>query len=140
LYIRKFSLIKEISWLAAFLAIGFVVEMLFLNAGILIPSRSEKPFFDIFLPPLWLLCLWLLFATSMRTSLKLLFHKKWLGYLVSLIFAPASYYAGDILNTDIDIGTPLLLNLSIIGVTWLCAMGFIFMMQRYYFEDIFNDY
>jgi Protein of unknown function (DUF2878) len=74
----------------------------------------------------------------MRTSLRLFFEKKRIGYLCSLIFAPASYYAGDRLNVNISLGAPLILHLSIIALTWLGAMRLIFTLKEYYFEDIFR--
>jgi hypothetical protein len=139
-YIPTFSLAKELSWLLVFFFTGLAVETLFLNTGVLIFEHSEKLISSLFLPPPWLLCLWLLFGTSMRTSLRLLFEKRWIGYLSALIFAPASYYAGDKLNISVEIGTPLVLHLSIIAFVWLCAIGFIFIVKKYYFEDLFNDH
>jgi hypothetical protein len=137
-YTPRFYFAKEVRWLAVFFSIGMVIETFFLNTGVLVTSDTENRFLDLFLPPIWLLCLWLLFGTSMRTSLKLLFEKKWIGYLGSLIFAPASYYAGDVLNVTISIGTPLILYLSIIALAWLCTLWLVFIVQHYYFEDIFQ--
>lgn len=44
--------------------------------------------------PLWLLCLWLLFATTLRHSLRWLLQKPLLAAAAGAVFGPTTYWAG----------------------------------------------
>jgi hypothetical protein len=136
--ISAFKLKKEIYWLVLFFSIGAAIETLLLNIGVLNLKSDRYRLLGATLPPLWLLCLWILFATSMRTSLIFLFDRKWLGYLSAFLLAPASYYAGDKLNENVEIGSPTLFNLIIIGFLWMLVMSMVFTIKQRYFEDVFR--
>jgi len=139
---KKFSLIREIFWLALFIVLGFICESAFFNSGILYKtdltssSTLELSLNQFIFPPIWLLCLWALFSISMRTSLLFILNKPLLAYALIIVMSPCSYYAGAKLNTQVDIAQPLILNLSIIGLTWVFVMASIIVIKRHYFKDI----
>jgi hypothetical protein len=139
LYSREFFLKKEIYWILIILIIGFLIEMLFFSLGVL-HTDIKTPYLTYFIiSPPWIICLWLLFATALRTSLSFLFNRPWLAYLATAIMAPCSYLAGSHLNTQVDINKPIILSLAIISMVWVCALWVFTHIKHFYFEDIFYD-
>ncbi len=140
LYSDKFLLKKEIFWLMVIIIIGFCIETLFFSSGILYEYIHPAVPMHFVAPPLWIIYLWLLFATALRTSLSFLFNKHWIVYLVTAIAAPSSYFAGDHLNTTVNINEPIAISLVIIGLVWIFTLWIIKNLKHYYFEDIFHGY
>lgn len=133
----KFSLKTEVSWLLLCLALGLIYETIFINSGILYQTGADTlaVFGGVQLPPAWLLCLWVVFAVIMRTSMTFIFNKPLLTCLLTLAVAPCNYYAGAGLNSQVDIGQPLLLNLSLLGLTWAFAMACLITVYNLHFKD-----
>ena len=141
---NNLSLKLEAYWLSMFLIIGCICESLFFNHGILINTIPNNAIADtasswFILPPIWLLCLWCLFALSMRTSLDFLFNKPIIAYPLIMLGAPSSYYAGTQLSPQVELGLPILLSLPVISVTWLLAFLCIYLIKNYYFKGVNND-
>lgn len=133
---KKLALKQEIAWLMLCLAVGFTCETVFFNSGILelTPAAALPISSGLTLPPIWLLCLWILFAQTLRTSLSFIFSKPLITCLLALLFAPCNYFAGANLNADVGIGQPLLLNLGLIGLAWALALGSLIAIHRSYFK------
>ncbi|MCM2679999.1 DUF2878 domain-containing protein [Echinimonas agarilytica] len=75
-----------------FLAIGLVSELIHFHSGVLqLPNHSGP------LPPLWLLCLWPLFATMLLHSLRWLLAKPYLGAVLAAAGGWISYRAGAVI-------------------------------------------
>lgn len=74
-------------WLAA-LVCGFVVDGAMIAVGVLQPVNATVA------PPFWLLCLWVMFATTLMHSLSLLQRSLSLAACVGCIGGPLSYYVG----------------------------------------------
>ncbi len=138
-YSNKFLFVKEVSWIFTILTIGFLIETLFFSMGVLYKDIQTPYLTYLITPPFWILYLWLLFATSLRTSLSFLFNKPWVAYLTTAIMAPCSYFVGANLNTHVDINDPLALSIAIISVVWVFALWVITHIKHFYFEDIFYD-
>ena len=68
------------------------------------------------IPP-WLVCLWLLFATTFSHSLFWLRAFPWLAALMAAVFGPASYWFGSQL-ADAELREPLLGSLAVMAVGW----------------------
>lgn len=134
---KKISLKIEFSWLILCLALGFICETVFFNSGILYKTGGDTPpvFSGLQLPPIWLLCLWVMFAVTIRTSLSFIFNKPLLTCLLTLAVAPCNYYAGARLNSEVDLGQPLLLNLSLLGLSWALAMACLIAIHNLHFKD-----
>ncbi|MDH5353701.1 MAG: DUF2878 domain-containing protein [Gammaproteobacteria bacterium] len=67
--------------------------------------------------PIWLICLWLLFATTFHHSLRWLANHLWLAAVLAAVFGPFSYWAGSQLSSA-DISLPIINSLLIIAAGW----------------------
>ena len=67
--------------------------------------------------PLWLVCLWLLFATTFMHSLLWLRRYLWLAIPLAAVFGPASYWFGANL-TDSELRLPVIESLAIMAAGW----------------------
>jgi hypothetical protein len=67
--------------------------------------------------PLWLVCLWLLFATTFTHSLLWLRRYLWLAVPLGGVFGPLSYWFGANL-TDAELRTPVVASLAIMAAGW----------------------
>lgn len=73
-------------------------------------------------PPLWLVAIWLLFASTLNHSLKWLQQRWWLAALLGAISGPLSYLAGERLGA-------LTLNkelLPVLGIAWGMCLPMLF--------------
>lgn len=67
--------------------------------------------------PLWLACLWLLFATTFQYCLSWLRGYLWIAAVVAALFGPLSYWLGSQL-TEASIASPLQTSIAIMAVAW----------------------
>lgn len=67
--------------------------------------------------PIWLVCLWILFSTTLNHGLVWLHRRLGLASLFGAIFGPASYWAGTRLS-DAQLAEPLIISLSLMAVGW----------------------
>ena len=67
--------------------------------------------------PLWLVCLWILFATTFSHGLFWLNRFPWLAAVFAALLGPASYWLGSQL-TEAWFGLSLFTSLSIMAVGW----------------------
>jgi hypothetical protein len=91
--------------------VGLVCDLLLVNTGVLqLPGGAR-------LQPLWLLCLWPLFATTVPHALRW-FHGRKLGNMAAgALLAPLSYFGGSRL-AGIDLLQPTWLALLLIAIVW----------------------
>lgn len=102
--------------------IGFFCDLLLVNAGVLLLPAGAQ------LQPLWLLCLWPLFATTVPHALRW-FHGRTLHCaLAGALLAPLSYFGGSRL-AGVELVQPTWLALLVIAVLW--SMIFPFLMAVY---------
>jgi hypothetical protein len=83
--------------------------------------------------PIWLICLWVLFATTFMHALSWLRHYLWIAAILAAALGPASYWLGTELS-NAEISAPILLSLSVMALGWsiLFPMG-IYLTRRYLF-------
>ena len=67
--------------------------------------------------PLWLVCLWLLFAMTFMHSLLWLRRYLWLAVPMAAVFGPASYWFGANL-TEAELRLPVIESLAIMAAGW----------------------
>ena len=67
--------------------------------------------------PLWLACLWLIFATTLRHSLDWSRTHRLYGAVLGFVGGPLSYYAGSQLN-EITLAQPLWQTWLLLAVIW----------------------
>lgn len=92
--------------------VGCLWDVLMAQTGVI--SYGDPTLFGI---PVWLVCLWLLFATTFMHALFWMNQHLALAVIFAAIFGPASYWAGSKL-TDAELGLPLMTSLLIMAVGW----------------------
>lgn len=120
----------EILWIWAILLIGIVTESVFFSSGILVYEYQSVDSSFIVLPPAWLLCLWLLFATALRLSLAFMLQKMMLAIALGGAFTPFSYWSGAFLNSQVDLAIPAVNSLLYIALAWAIVFLILFYLLR----------
>ena len=112
IHLRFFSTqMKEAALIAIIIGVGLVVDSFLLRSGLLIsPDKSLWP-------PLWLVCLWGLFATTMNHSLRWFQTHLFASIVMGGIAGTLTYFAGTRL-TDFSLKTPLPFTLLAIVLLW----------------------
>jgi hypothetical protein len=104
------------------LPIALLLEYISVELGLL--AFKVDPF------PLWLVFLWAALLLSLNTSMHFLSRLKfWQVFVVCLVFAPASYWAGARFNV-IDLGLPLWQFWLAYGAMWSAAFTFIVLINQ----------
>ena len=67
--------------------------------------------------PLWLVCIWILFATTYQHGLYWLQGKPVLAALLAAVMGPVSYWSGSQLN-EVALGEPLVFSLIVLAIGW----------------------
>lgn len=116
---------QEWSLITAVGLLGFIIDSILVALGVL----SFEPT-GLFIP-LWLLCLWILFACTLNHSLSWL--KRWplLAVLLGAIAGPSSYFAGSQL-AGVELSTPLLFSLSLIAIIWATLLPALLKVFHYF--------
>jgi hypothetical protein len=115
-------ILSELSLIAIVLVVGVILESVYLWSQVLIRTDGSM------IPPIWLLCIWVLFASTFRYSMSWLRAKLLLAAIVAGVAAPMSYFAGANLNASVSLNENIVFSLAIIGVTW--AIAFPLMMKQ----------
>ena len=119
---------QEAQLIVKLLIVGFLVETIAINTGALVSDvQSDYLAFSSWLPPLWLLCLWVLFATTLSHGLAWLSRRPLLCAVLAILSAPSSYFAGSLLSPYMSLGDSRVLSLLIIGILW--AISFPLVMR-----------
>jgi hypothetical protein len=116
----------EVILLLTALALGFIIDSTLASNGlIMFASGVVLPGFTT----LWMLGLWLGFATTLNSSLQWLFKRSWLAIVFGAIGGPTAYWSGVKLGA-LTLG-PITLSLCAIGACWAIAMGcFVLLIKR----------
>jgi hypothetical protein len=115
----------EITLALATGAFGFLFDSALVAGGVFSPVRDWIP---PPLSPLWMICLWVNFATLVNVSLKWLQGRTLLAALLGAVGGPAAYYAGAQLGAT---GDALSWGgILVLAVAWSGAVPAIFYMAR----------
>ena len=79
---RKILLVVQV------VVLGFFVDSMLIRSGVIVLSS------DLLIPPVWLLCLWVVSSTLPNHSLRWLRSHFYMAALLGALAAPFSYYAG----------------------------------------------
>jgi hypothetical protein len=119
---------KKSEWqlIAIVTVVGSLWDILMAFSGMI--YYADSGFLGI---PIWLICLWALFATTFMHSLSWLGRYLWIAAVFAAVMGPASYWFGSELS-DAYFGTPILISLVVIAVGWatLFPAG-IYLTRRY---------
>ena len=119
---------KNSEWqlIAIVTVVGSLWDILMALSGML--YYADSGFLGI---PIWLICLWALFATTFMHSLSWFSRYLWIAAVFAAVMGPASYWFGSELS-DAYFGTPILISLMVMAVGWsiLFPAG-IYLTRRY---------
>lgn len=113
----------EIALIAVVLLLGVVVDSVLIRSGLLVPPDGSL------WPPLWLICLWGLFATTLNHSMKWFQSHTLFAMVVGGIAGALTYLAGTRL-TDFALKGPQSLTLAIMFVLWGAVFPFCLLLAR----------
>lgn len=122
LYVVREHYRAELVLFLSVVILGFVIESAFITLGTIVYVGA--PLFG-FGPPLWILAMWLAFATLPHGCLNWLRGKWLLQIVLGGLTGPLSYLAGGQLG-GATLPEPVFLSLAIIGVGWAIALPLIF--------------
>ena len=122
LYRMRVHILAEIQLLAGVLILGFVIESIFVALATI--AYVGTPLLG-FGPPLWIMAMWLAFATLPHGCLGWLKGKWVLQIVLGGLTGPLSYLAGGKLG-GATLHEPVLASLAIIGFGWAVALPLIF--------------
>ncbi len=108
-------------------AIGFAVDTTLIALGTFVPARSLLP---QPLSTVWLIALWVDFATILNVSLSWLHDKYLLAGILGAAGGPLAYWAGDRLGA-IEIDRPLFMPLLAISLAWCIVTPVLFGIARW---------
>lgn len=119
---------KNSEWqlIAIVTVVGSLWDILMALSGMI--YYADSGFLGI---PIWLICLWALFATTFMHALSWLNRYLWIAAVFAAVMGPASYWFGSDLS-DAYFGTPILTSLVVMAVGWstLFPAG-IYLTRRY---------
>lgn len=114
LYAHKSKESGELTLILIVASIGVIVDSILQFIGVFIFSETLHL-------PLWLIFLWLCFATTISHSLNFISHSMLHQCLVGAFLAPMSYIAGQQFNV-VNFGVSTLETYMILGVIWAGLM------------------
>jgi len=114
---------REIGLVVLVVALGIMMDSLLIRAGILISADGSL------WPPIWLLCLWAMFATLLCHSMKWFQTHLPVAFLLGGISGTLSYTAGTRL-TDFALREPLWSSLPVIALCWCVTFPFCLMLAK----------
>lgn len=100
--------------------LGICLEVVFIQTGLLHYVDTNNA-----LPPLWIVCLYPLFALVLNHSLKIVKKSSWISFAVGFAAAPFSYLGGASFG-GVTFLYPMLPSLLLIGTGWglyLCLLA-----------------
>jgi hypothetical protein len=111
---------REYAFIALITLWGFTQDFLLMQLQVLAVAEQAWP-------PLWLVSLWVLFATTLNHSLRWFQRHLWLAVLAGGIAGPLSYLAGDRLGA-LQVSIPLL---PVLSLTWALALPLMLLATRH---------
>ena len=118
---------KAVEWylIASVAMTGFMVDNILSRFGIFTFQSPSMLFI-----PLWLACLWVLFATTLSHSLAWLKNRLWLAAVLGAFFGPVSYWVGSKI-ANVVLSTPPTFSLLSISVCWAILLPAFFALVRH---------
>lgn len=114
---------RELYFISAVGVIGLIVEFGFVYFGVLQSPSSSL------LPPLWLLSLWPLFATTLNHSTRWFQGRPGVSVLAGGIAGPVTYYTGTRL-TSYEVVAPFNLSLIKLAIVWMIVFPLVMWLAK----------
>lgn len=116
---------REIKLFLQVVLLGFFVDSLFIYSDVLVGPNAFT------FPPVWLLSLWLVFATTLNHCLSWFQQHLFLAFIVGAVAGPMSYLAGTKM-TEFDMGTPAFQSILIVSVAWSLLFPICLLLAKSY--------
>ncbi len=114
---------SEAGLIVAVVLLGIVVDSLLLRAGLLVSPQGGL------WPPIWLMCLWGLFATTLNHSLKWFQSHAVAAMVVGGLAGAMTYLMGTRL-TDFSLKNPQMLTLMVMFIIWCLVFPFCLLLAK----------
>jgi Protein of unknown function (DUF2878) len=108
-------------------AAGAVLDQVMLNHHLL---QYQSHGWSTSVVPVWILALWMLFATTLNVSLRWLRNRPVITALFGAIGGPMAYLAASKLGAVFIVQTPL--SYIVLSVAWACMMLFLINLSKRY--------
>lgn len=115
---------RELRFVMQAAMIGLTVDLILVNTGLLQPASASS------WPPLWLLCLWPMFATTIGYPLRIFLHHRHVASIAGFCGAPLSYAGGATL-AEIELMQPLWQSMVMIGSLWAALFPFLLSLYQW---------
>lgn len=119
---------KEWSLIIGVSLIGISLDGVWVFSGVLDFPQSQL------MIPAWLVCLWVIFSTSLCHSLSWLKHRLLLASLLGAVAGPSSYLAGAAM-AGVVIAEPRVLSIAFIAIAW----SILFPLALYFSRGVYDD-
>ena len=110
---------KESVWILGVSVLGCLGDTLVVAGGVF---SYAQPFHNTFITPLWYVSIWVLFATTLRLSLRWILESLPIAILFGLVGGPLSFYVSARIGA-IDFQKPIWISLVVLGIAWSIYMG-----------------
>ncbi|TBR38445.1 DUF2878 domain-containing protein [Marinomonas agarivorans] len=121
---------KEWGFIVAFSLVGICIDSLSQALNVIHFSHAIVLTETIQIVPIWMMCLWVAFASTIAHGLFWLHYRFKLALCTGLFVVPFSYYAGALLSNSTIVSSTWLF-LSIVGIAWsvLLPSGIFYMKK-----------
>ena len=117
---------SEWSLVTTVTVVGCLWDILMVQTGMI--NYADSGLLGI---PVWLICIWILFATTFMHGLAWLNRYLWISALLAAALGPASYWFGARLS-EANFGTPILTSLLVMACGWAALFpAGIYLTRRY---------
>ena len=123
-YIHSFSL-NELKIVIIVGIIGTIIDSSFQVTGII----EYKDSLSSFLPPLWIISMWVGFAATINHSMDWLKNNILVGFAAGLVFGPLSYITGEkfsVINFNYSSVNPIL----ILAIAWAFTIPILYFINE----------
>ena len=108
--------------------LGLCVDTFLASINVLVfPSGNN-------FPPVWLITLWFLFATTLNSSLKKITSRLLIITCLGCLGGTLSYYAG-VRLTSVELGLDLLPSILALAITWATVSAGLHFLHRYWINE-----
>lgn len=120
---------REIQFILLGTLLGSLVDGLWFKLGVLL-EPGARPIWT----PIWLICLWAVFMTTLCHSLAWIGKSRWLPFVLAPIVGPLTYWSSARLGR-VELPDPVF-SLIALAVGWVLLFPLLLHIKRRYFKEL----
>jgi hypothetical protein len=121
---------REWLFILGFTSVGILIDSFLQSVGVIQFSKAIEVSDSVSIIPVWMMCLWVAFSTTLMHGLFWLHGRFRFAMLIGGFAVPGSYYGGLILSRSSAI-EPIWIMLIIVGLIWAALLpSVLFMAQK----------